>query len=154
MPLLYLLMLFTVLPLVEFSLLWQLAGGLGLGPTILLVLVTGVIGAWLAKAQGVMTLLRVQREMASGKMPADALFDGALILVAGAVLITPGILTDLFGFCLLIPPIRFVVKRGLMAWAKRNVRVEVSSFGAAPQATRRDDSVIDVHATGTRVEDP
>lgn len=153
MLLLYLLVLFTVLPLVEFSLLWQLAGGFGLGPTLLLVLVTGVVGAWLARVQGVMTLLRVQREMASGKMPADALFDGALILVAGAVLITPGILTDLFGFCLLIPPIRFVVKQGLMAWAKRNVRVEVSSF-APPPSSPRDDSVIDVNATRTRVEDP
>lgn len=153
MPLILLFLLFTVLPITEFSLLWSLADAVGIGPTVLLVLGTGVLGAWLARQQGIATLMRVQSEMRQNQMPADALFDGALILVAGAVLITPGMITDAFGFALLTPPIRALVKRGLRRWAARNVRVQTTTF--TPGATPRpgSDSVIDAEATGTRVED-
>lgn len=154
--LLYLLLLFTVLPLTEFWLLWQLAGGLGLPQTIVLVLATGFLGAALARQQGVATLWRIRQQLASNQMPTDALFDGALILVAGAVLITPGVLTDAAGFCLLVPPIRAVVKRGLRAWAAKNVRIETTGYGqpaSRPASRASSDSVIDVEAVKTRVED-
>lgn len=111
--LLFLILLFTVLPLVEFSILISLGQSIGLVWTILLVLGTGVLGAALARWQGVQTAWRIREQMATGKMPTDALFDGALILVAGAVLITPGVLTDAFGFSLLIPPLRQLIKAGL-----------------------------------------
>lgn len=151
--LLYLILLFTVLPLVEFSLLWWLAGAMGLPQTILLVLGTGVLGAALAKQQGVMTLWRIREQLEAKQMPTDALFDGALILVAGAVLITPGVLTDAMGFALLIPPVRAMVKRGLRRWATRNVRVETTRFYSASRQPTAGDSVIDVEASHTRVED-
>ncbi|MEM9187254.1 MAG: FxsA family protein [Planctomycetota bacterium] len=162
MILIYLLLLFTVLPLVEFSLLWSIAGQLGLVPTVLLVLVTGFIGAGLARQQGVSTLIRIRGQLASNQMPTDALLDAALILVAGAVLITPGVLTDLAGFGLLSPPVRAVVKRGLTRWAA--ARVRVAAFGptgpmpnqtgqAATSRPAAGDSVIDVEAVHTRVED-
>lgn len=151
---LYLLLLFIVLPLVELWLLVGLAGQVGWPSTIAIALLTGLLGSWLTRQQGLATLWRIRNESASGQMPADALFDGALILVAGAVLITPGILTDTFGFALLIPPIRAVVKRGLKHWFKNHVKLQTVTNGKVwtnqPQA-RRDDvieaEVIDVKVT-------
>lgn len=170
MPLIFLILLFIVLPVAEFTLLITLARDvLGLPETVLLVLATGVLGAWLAKQQGVQTLTRIRGEMAGGKMPGDALFDGALILVAGAVLITPGVLTDAFGFCLLIPPLRAGVKRAIKAWAARNVQVKTSfsggpsmgpGVGGFPSGGPRDeiprgggrDEIIDAEVIETRVQ--
>ena len=109
-----LLLLFTVVPLIELGLLIQLGRVIGLAPTIAIVLLTGFAGAALARWQGLATMRRVQTDMAAGRVPADALVDGLLILVAGAVLLTPGLLTDIFGFLLLIPPTRTAVRRALV----------------------------------------
>jgi len=149
----YLLLLFTVLPLTEFALLVWLDGVIGLLPTIALVLGTGVLGASLARQQGLATLWRIRQQSSSGQMPTDALFDGALILVAGAVLITPGILTDAFGFSLLIPPLRGLVKRGLKRWLASSVQVQTQSFGPPPTNPPPRGDVIDVEVVQTRVED-
>ncbi|MEE4270061.1 MAG: FxsA family protein [Thermoanaerobaculales bacterium] len=109
-----LLVLFTVVPLIELGLLIQLGRVIGLAPTIAIVLLTGFAGAALARWQGLATLRRVQADMAEGRVPGEALVDGLLILVAGAVLLTPGLLTDLAGFLLLIPPTRAAVRRALV----------------------------------------
>jgi len=106
-----LLLLFTVVPLVELFLLVKLGTVVGVGPTIGLVIFTGVLGAWLARQQGLGVLRRLRVELAEGRLPAGALIDGLLILVAGAVLLTPGLLTDALGFVLLVPPSRAVVRR-------------------------------------------
>ena len=106
-----LLALFTIVPLVELGLLIQLGRWMGVVPTVLLVFGTGVLGAALARSQGLRTLRRFQEETRRGNLPTDALFDGVLILIAGAVLLTPGILTDLLGFTLLVPASRAVVRR-------------------------------------------
>ena len=106
-----LLLLFTVVPLVELFLLVKLGTVVGVGPTIGLVIFTGVLGAWLARQQGLGVLRRLRVELAEGRLPAGALIDGLLILVAGAVLLTPGLLTDALGFVLLVPPTRAVVRR-------------------------------------------
>ena len=98
-----LLLLFTVVPLIELFLLIWVGQAIGALATIVLVIVTGTLGAWLARSQGLRTLERVRQEWAGGQIPAAALVDGLLILVAGAVLLTPGILTDLAGFFLLVP---------------------------------------------------
>lgn len=108
-----LLLLFTVVPIVELGLLVQLGRFIGLAPTIAIVLVTGIVGASLARWQGLATLRRVQADMADGRVPTGPLVDGLLILVAGAVLLTPGLLTDVLGFLLLIPPTRAAVRRRL-----------------------------------------
>ncbi len=149
----YLLLLFTVVPLTEFVLLSWLSGQVGLLSTIALVLVTGAIGAALAKQQGLATLMKIQQQTAQGKMPGDALLDGALILVAGAVLITPGMLTDAAGFGLLIPPIRAVVKQYLKWRFAKSVKVQVSGFSPNAQAPTADSNVIDAEVISTRVED-
>ena len=105
-----LLILFIGLPLVELAILVRLGEWMGFWPTITLVVVTGFIGAALAKQQGFRTWARIQSEMAAGRMPTAELLDGLLILIGGVVLLTPGLLTDLFGFSLLVPPVRAAVK--------------------------------------------
>ncbi len=108
-----LLLLFTVVPLVELALLLEIGQLVGLPATLALVFGTGVLGAWLARREGLRALTRVQKETAAGRLPADALLDGLLILIAGAVLLTPGLLTDVAGFLLLIPATRQAVRRGV-----------------------------------------
>jgi UPF0716 protein FxsA len=117
-----LLLLFTVVPLIELALLVYLGQWVGFWPTMALVLGTGVLGAWLAKVQGLFVLRQVQSELAQGRMPTNALVDGALILVAGTVLLTPGLITDLFGFVLLVPPGRAAARRWAMGALGKRLR--------------------------------
>ncbi len=118
-----LLLLFTVVPLIELALLIKIGEVVGLPATIALVIVTGVLGAWLAKNQGVRTLTRLQQELQSVRMPADTMLDGLLIFIAGAVLLTPGLLTDLFGFFLLTPVCRQWLRGVIKTWLQRRFAV-------------------------------
>ena len=154
----YLLLLFTLLPFVELTILLWMAVEFGWPHTLLLVIVTGVVGASLARWQGLRTFGRVQQEMAAGRVPGSALVDGLLILVAGAMLLTPGIITDACGFALLIPPIRNQLKRSVRRWFER--RVQFQEFTVVDGEVRHTthappprDRVIDVEVTGTRVVD-
>ena len=115
-----LLLLFTIVPLVELWLLLRIGEVIGLLPTIALILVTGVVGASLARWQGLLCIRNVQLQISSGELPTDSLLDGLGILIAAAFLVTPGILTDAVGFGLLIPPVRRVARRiiGKMIRAK------------------------------------
>ena len=110
-----LLLLFTIVPLVELFLLVKLGTVVGVGPTVALVIFTGVLGAWLARQQGLGVLRRLSEDLAVGRLPAEALIDGLLILIAGAVLLTPGLLTDALGFLLLVPKSRAVVHKAVVA---------------------------------------
>ena len=101
-----LILLFIGLPLVEIVILVKLGEVLGFWMTIGVVVATGVIGATLAKMQGLMVYSRIQAELRGGRIPTNEMIDGLLILVGGIVLLTPGLLTDLFGFALLVPWIR------------------------------------------------
>ena len=103
-------MLFILVPLVELYLLIQVGSIVGVEVTIGIVVVTGLVGAWLARFQGLKVLHEIRASLSVGEMPADALIDGLLILVAGAVLLTPGLLTDALGFGLLIPRGRRIVR--------------------------------------------
>ena len=106
-----LLLLFTVVPLVELFLLVKLGTVIGISATVLIVIFTGILGAWLARWQGVGVIRRLTDDMDQGRLPADALIDGLLILIAGAVLLTPGLITDALGFLLLAPQGRAFVRR-------------------------------------------
>jgi len=110
-----LLLLFTVVPLVELYLLVKLGTVVGVGPTIFLVIFTGALGAWLARRQGLDVLRRVSEDLSRGRMPTEALMDGALIVIAGAVLLTPGLLTDALGFVLLVPRTRAAIRKFVAA---------------------------------------
>jgi UPF0716 protein FxsA len=105
-----LLSMFIVIPIVEFALLIEIGRRLGTVETLLLIFGTGIVGAYLARMEGFRILYRIQKDMARGIMPTEQLFDGILVLVAGIVLITPGLLTDLAGLILLIPFTRYPIK--------------------------------------------
>lgn len=106
-----LLALFVVLPAVELALLVQVDRLIGFWPTIGLILATGVIGSYLAKREGMLVWRRFREQLARGGLPQNELLDGVIILVAGALLITPGVLTDVVGFLGLIPFTRAAIRR-------------------------------------------
>jgi UPF0716 protein FxsA len=123
MPLSYLLALFIGLPIIELALLIQVHGRVGFVPTLLLVLLTGVAGAALVRRQGLAILLQIQREVSAGNIPAPQMMDGVMILVAGALLVTPGLITDTVGFLLLVPYIRTLIR----SWLKRRLEERIQS---------------------------
>lgn len=105
-----LILLFTLVPFIELALLMKLNTYIGLGYTLLIVLSTGLIGAYLAKSQGKQILFRIKYEMAEGRMPGNELINGLCVLIGGVMLVTPGILTDTLGFILVIPITREFIK--------------------------------------------
>jgi len=117
--LLKLLLLFTLVPLAEIWLLIEIGAVIGSWATILLIASTGFIGVLLARSQGFAVIYRIQRDMEAGLVPADQLFDGACILIGGALLLTPGLLTDLLGFSLLIPQTRAIFKSAAYSYFNR-----------------------------------
>lgn len=116
-----LILLFTLVPFAELALLIWIGERIGVLPTFALIVVTGVLGASLARLQGLATWARFRRALGEGRLPGTELIEGLMILLAGAVLLTPGILTDLVGFTLLIPPAR----RFLVRWAEPRLRSRV-----------------------------
>ena len=118
----YLILLFTLVPLIELAILIKIGQYMGVAYTIGIVLLTGVVGAYLAKMQGLITLRRIQEDVNQGIMPADKMFDGVLILCSGILLLTPGLLTDIIGFMGLIPLTRNLLKR----WIKAKVEDVIS----------------------------
>ena len=117
-----LLVLFIALPLAELALLLKVKDYLHLGGTLALVILTGAVGVSLARWQGLQVLARLRGELARGRMPAPELVDGFLILVAGALLVTPGLITDSVGFFLLVPPGRAALKRWVRRVLERKMR--------------------------------
>src|SRR5688572_18378430 len=101
---------FLVVPIVEIYVMLQVSGAIGVPETILLLIVVSVLGAWLAKMAGVGVLYRLQRTVRSGKIPSGELVDGALVLFAAALMLTPGFITDCLAVLLLLPPSRAVVR--------------------------------------------
>ncbi len=129
-------LLFVVVPLLELALLIWIGQVVGLLPTILLVFLTGILGAALARREGLRTLAELQGELARGRLPGQALMDGLAVLVGGAFLLTPGILTDVTGFLLLLPPTRRWIQRRVRRRLERaiqegTIRVEVSGRAVA-----------------------
>lgn len=106
-------LLFVGLPLVELALLVQIGRWFGLLPTLALVLITGTVGAALARRQGLRVWLDIQHELREGRMPVANMLDGFMILVGGVLLLTPGLLTDLAGLSLLLPLTRRYYKARL-----------------------------------------
>lgn len=117
-----LLLFFLVVPLVELALLIELGWRIGTPATIAVIIVTGVTGAALARYQGLGVLRHVQAELAARRLPAGSLVDGVIILLAAALLVTPGILTDTIGFLCLIPAIRRRIKTALWRYFERRAR--------------------------------
>jgi len=131
-----LLLLFILVPAVELALLIEVGKVIGTPGTLAVIVLTGAVGASLARRQGLRVVRDLQTESAAGRLPADSLMDGAIILLAGALLITPGILTDVFGFLCLVPATRALVKRELRRRFELAVRegrvVMMDGFQGAP----------------------
>jgi UPF0716 protein FxsA len=108
-----LIFLFTLVPLLELYILIKIGGYLGAFQTIALVVFTALLGIALARFEGLRTLQQIKRSLSQGIVPAEEMFDGLLIFVGGILLITPGVLTDLFALLLLIPYTRTIFKRWL-----------------------------------------
>jgi len=141
--LLRLLLLFTLVPLIELSLLIEIGKRIDVWPTIALVIVTGVIGAALARHEGLRTFNHIRVDLNAGRLPADKLVDALLILVAGVLLVTPGIITDGIGFLLLLPPFRSLIRHYLKKrFQSKFVIMHPGGFADHPP----DDNLIDVEA--------
>jgi len=143
-----LLLLFIVLPAVELMLLIEIGKRIGTLETLAVIVITGVVGAAMARSQGLRVISQIREETQTGSMPTGSLVDGLIILIASALLVTPGVLTDLFGFLCLVPGFRNLVKRELTrrfmkAVEENRVHVHVegdvrfpgaTGFGASPFA--------------------
>ena len=127
----WLFILLVAVPIVEIALFIEIGGLIGLWPTIAIVVLTALAGTMLLRAQGFAALADLQRRLDTGQDPTGTLAHGALILVAGVVLLTPGFFTDAVGFLLLVPPVRAAVIRAL---AKRVVVVQARRAQARREA--------------------
>ncbi len=128
----YLFLLFTVVPFIELYLLLTMGRNVGLVPTLAFVVGTGLLGAFLARREGTRVLRDWQVSMAQGRIPEDGILSGALILVGGALLVAPGVLTDLTGMLLLIPPTRRFIAARIRRVLERRRKAgtfRVSTFG-------------------------
>jgi UPF0716 protein FxsA len=142
-----LILLFVLLPALELVLLIQLGKAIGTLQTFALIVFTGVVGASLARQQGLGVIRALQRETSEGRLPAVPLIDGALILVAAALLVTPGVLTDAFGFACLVPAFREAARRALLRRLERAVqegRMEMHVYGGDVRVSREEKVVRDL----------
>lgn len=122
----YLFLAFLMVPIIEIALFIQVGGAIGLWPTLAIVVLTAVLGTWLVKTQGRMAMGQLRSSFQQLSDPAEPLAHGAMILFAGALLLTPGFFTDAAGFALLMPPVRLAVYRYLRA------KITVAQFQMGP----------------------
>jgi UPF0716 protein FxsA len=128
--------LFVIAPLVELAVIVQVAGSIGVLDTIGLLVLVSVVGAWLAKRQGGGVLRRIQASLDRGEMPSTHMVDGGLVLLAGALMIAPGFVSDALAILLLLPPTRALVRRPLLRYVARRGRLTVLSGGRGRRWTR------------------
>jgi UPF0716 protein FxsA len=147
-----LLILFIAVPFLELALLLYLADRTSWWLTLAMVVIPGIIGTGLARSQGWRTWQRIQAELGAGRLPTDSLLDAALIFVAGALLITPGLLTDLCGLVLLIPPTRRFVRQRLVAWLRSRFQLHTAAFRGGPSGPGRAE-VIDSYVIDRSTKD-
>ncbi|SHJ86457.1 UPF0716 protein FxsA [Shimia gijangensis] len=117
---------FVSVPLIEIALFIQVGGAIGLWPTLAVVIITAMIGTYLVRNQGALAMGNLQRSFSELDDPTEPLAHGAMILIAGALLLTPGFFTDAVGFALLMPPIRVAVFK----YARSRIRVQSFSMGS------------------------
>ena len=130
-----LLSMFIIIPLIEFTLLIEIGRRLGTIETLLLIFGTGIVGAYLARLEGFRILYSIRRDLDRGLAPTEQVFDGVLVLAAGIVLITPGLLTDVAGLLLLFPLTRRPIKGLLRRWLERRAAagtIRVRTVGSSP----------------------
>ncbi len=122
----YLFLLFVLIPILEIALLIQVGSAIGVLATIAIVILTAILGTAMLRQQGLATLQKAQQRMQSGQLPAQQIGEGMLLLVGGALLLTPGFATDAFGFACLIPASRRWMARKLSARTMANAQIFTS----------------------------
>ena len=138
-------LIFTGVSLLEIFVLVKVGGFLGAWPTILLVILTALIGSALVRSQGLELVKTLQQRMASGEIPGQQLIEGMMLIITGVLLVTPGFVTDLCGLLLLQPTIRGGIAKLLLANVKFAPQSSMGGFSSQGfgQATGKDDSVIE-----------
>ena len=124
---------FTLIPVAEIYLLITIGGYIGAMNTVLLVIITGFSGAYLARLQGMQTMFRVRESLQAGVMPSGDLVDAVLIFMAGVVLLTPGFITDIAGILILFPPTRTYLKKLAMKKLNQWIKDQHIEFRQYPQ---------------------
>jgi len=148
------LLLLIVVPVAELWLLVRLAQATNWATTVAIVLVTGILGAALARQQGLGVYRRIREQFSEGKTPTGELLDGLMILVAAAFLLTPGILTDGVGFLLLLPPARVLIRDWLIRRMVPPGVVEVYSFASSRRGNKEKNGGNEIEAEYTVEREP
>ncbi len=130
--------LFIGLPIAEIAVLIKVADYIDLWPTILLIVLTAVIGVYLLRLQGLSSLARAQTSLNEGRLPVNSITDAVGLMLAGAFLLTPGLITDTLGFALLIPAVRHGIASYFFNKAKKSANIKVDIFGEASSPHNRD----------------
>jgi len=123
---------FVLIPLAEIGLFIQVGGLIGLWPTLFVVVLTAFMGTGLLRAQGLAAFSRAQAQMADGRLPVEEVVHGFCLVIAGALLLTPGFLTDTIGFLLFVPQIRLFLGRKALKWLSAHGSVHIYRAGAQP----------------------
>jgi UPF0716 protein FxsA len=126
-----LLLLMTVVPAVELYLLLQIGSAIGAAETIYLIIITGIVGAWLAKREGLSVVRKIQEDAVNGVSPGDRLVEGLMVLIGGVLLLTPGVVTDLCGLAMIFPLTRAPLARRTKGWLAARVTVNGVNIGPA-----------------------
>ncbi|MDV7339897.1 FxsA family protein [Terasakiella sp. A23] len=149
------LLLFIGIPIIEISVFIQVGDVIGLWPTLIIVILTAIIGTALLRQQGLSTLMRAQTAMNEGRLPAEELFDGMCLLLAGAFLLTPGFVTDSVGFLLFFPPFRALIRHKAKDFILKSGNIHMMGPDGQPihphhshnphhhQQTKSDSTIID-----------
>lgn len=138
----------VLVPIIEIGLFIQLGGFIGLWPTLAIVVITALLGSILLRQQGLSTLENLRRSAESGQSPAGPLANGALILVAGLLLLTPGFFTDSIGFLLMVPPVRALLIKWIAARAQMKIYAAAANSQQAPDIIDGEFEIVDDEAPG------
>ena len=132
---LVLFLLFLLVPLIEIGVFIEVGGLIGLLPTLGLILLTAVLGTWQLRAQGLSTLARARQQMDQGQLPAQELYDGFCLIIAGALLLTPGFVTDAVGFALFVPAFRRLLRHFIAQRIRMRAEVRMRRDGGRESST-------------------
>lgn len=147
----FLIALFILVPIAELYVIFKIGDSIGWLPTLALLVIDSVAGWWLLKSQGRTVWTRFQATMQEGRVPHREVFDGVLVIFGGAFLLTPGFITDIFGFLLLIPPTRAVFRRFLIRRGGRMFGISVATGRRSTPPARQD---WDVEGTAYEADQP
>ncbi|MCE8000750.1 MAG: FxsA family protein [Rhodobiaceae bacterium] len=145
---------FVLVPIAEIAVFIEVGGIIGLWPTLGIVILTALLGTSLLRAQGLAAFGRAQSAMSEGRLPVEEVVHGFCLVIAGALLLTPGFLTDIAGFLLFVHPVRLMLARAAMKWFAKNGTVHMHTNagfgqprpGSDPYRQRRDETIVEGQA--------